>query len=139
MRIRPFARGDTDAVVDLWTVCGLTKPWNDPHADIERKLNEQPELFVVGEIAGVVIASAMAGYDGHRGWVYYLAVHPKQRSAGHARAVMSEIERLLVERGCPKLNLQVREENTDALGFYEALGYVQEKRFSLGKGLLADD
>lgn len=140
MRIRPFEPADTDAVVALWEACGLVRPWNDPRTDIARKLTTQPELFLVGEDAdGAVIGSAMAGYDGHRGWVNYLAVDPGAQRAGHARALMAEVERLLLERGCPKVNLQVRDTNTDALGFYAALGYTPDAAVSLGKRLIPDD
>ncbi|WAB85046.1 GNAT family acetyltransferase [Microcella daejeonensis] len=138
MLIRPFSPLDTDAVVELWRAAGLTRPWNDPHRDIARKLTVQPELLLVGEVEGRVIASAMAGYDGHRGWVNYLAVDPAHRGRGHARALMAEIERLLTELGCPKLNLQVRADNEEALGFYAALGYSPDAAVSLGKRLIVD-
>ncbi|WAB80433.1 GNAT family acetyltransferase [Microcella daejeonensis] len=138
MLIRPFLPLDTDAVVELWRAAGLTRPWNDPHRDIARKLTVQPELLLVGEVEGRVIASAMAGYDGHRGWVNYLAVDPAHRGRGHARALMAEIERLLTALGCPKLNLQVRADNEEALGFYAALGYSPDAAVSLGKRLIVD-
>ncbi|WP_168915096.1 GNAT family acetyltransferase [Microcella flavibacter] len=137
MLIRPF-HDDTEAVVALWRAAGLTRPWNDPHRDIARKRTVQPELFLVGEVEGRVIASAMAGYDGHRGWVNYLAVDPAHRGRGHARALMAEIERLLTALGCPKLNLQVRADNEAALGFYAALGYSPDAAVSLGKRLVDD-
>ena len=139
MLIRPFHVYDTDAVVELWRAAGLTRPWNDPHRDIARKLTVQPELFLVGEREGRVVASAMAGYDGHRGWVNYLAVDPAHRGRGHARALMAEIERLLTAAGCPKLNLQVRADNEAALGFYAALGYSVDAAVSLGKRLVPDE
>lgn len=139
MLIRPFHDDDTEAVVALWRAAGLTRPWNDPHRDIARKKTVQPELFLVGEHEGRVIASAMAGYDGHRGWVNYLAVDPAHRGRGHARALMAEIERLLTALGCPKLNLQVRADNEAALGFYAALGYSPDAAVSLGKRLVPDE
>lgn len=138
MRIRPFEERDTEAVVALWEAAGLTRPWNDPRKDIARKLEVQRELFLVGEVDARVVATAMAGYDGHRGWVNYLAVDPAHRGAGHGRALMHEIERLLAERGCPKLNLQVREGNDGALAFYRALGYDVDVVASLGKRLIPD-
>jgi ribosomal protein S18 acetylase RimI-like enzyme len=144
MRIRPFDPADTEPVVALWQACGLTRPWNDPRRDIARKLEVQPELFLVGvadrpgDADGAVIASAMAGYDGHRGWVNYLAVHPDHQRAGHARALMAEVERLLEERGCAKVNLQVRDGNAEALAFYAALGYGVDATVSLGKRLIPD-
>ena len=135
MRIRPFRRADEAAVVALWQACGLTRPWNDPRHDIAIKLATQPELFLVGTVDGTVVASAMAGFDGHRGWVYYLAVDPAHQRAGHGRALMHEVERLLAERGCPKLNLQVRSDNTEVIDFYRKLGYTVEERTNLGRRL----
>jgi ribosomal protein S18 acetylase RimI-like enzyme len=138
MLIRPLAQPDADAVVALWERCGLVRPWNDPRADIERKLSEQPELFLVGETEGAISATAMAGFDGHRGWVHYLAVDPALQRQGLGRAIMAEVERLLVERGCPKLNLQVRSDNQKVLGFYRGLGYGEDQVLSLGKRLILD-
>lgn len=137
--IRTFARRDEDAVVALWRATGLTRPWNDPHADIARKLAVQPELFLVGELDGEIVASAMAGYDGHRGSVYYLAVSPDHQRRGHARALMAEVERRLEAIGCPKLNLMVRRDNTGVLGFYDQLGYDEQSVVVLGKRLIADE
>ncbi len=108
MHIRPFQSADTEAVVNLWQACGLTRPWNDPYRDIQRKLAEQPELFLVGEVDGTLMASAMVGTDGHRGWLYYLAVAPEHQRRGHARRLVATAEQLLSERGCPKLQLMVR-------------------------------
>lgn len=136
--IRAFEVDDTEAVVALWHACGLTRPWNDPHRDIERKLTTQPELFLVGLADGRLVATAMVGYDGHRGWVNYLAVAIDARRHGHARALMAEAERLLAARGCPKLNLQLRTSNAEALGFYRALGYVEDDAICLGKRLIVD-
>lgn len=137
--IRTFARRDEDAVVALWRAAGLTRPWNDPHADIARKLAVQPELFLVGELDGEIVASAMAGYDGHRGSVYYLAVSPDHQRRGHARALMAEVERRLEAIGCPKLNLMVRRDNTGVLGFYHQLGYDEQSVVVLGKRLIEDE
>ncbi len=137
--IRTFAKGDEAAVVELWRAAGLTRPWNDPQADIARKQTVQPELFLVGELGGEIVASAMAGYDGHRGSVFYLAVSPAHQRRGHARALMSEIERRLEALGCPKLNLMVRHDNSVALAFYERLGYEVQAVTTLGKRLIADD
>jgi ribosomal protein S18 acetylase RimI-like enzyme len=99
MHIRPFQASDEAAVVALWERCRLTRPWNDPRKDIARKLSVQPELFLVGVIGGEVVASAMAGYDGHRGWVNYLAVAPEQQRRGLGRALMREVEQRLVALG----------------------------------------
>ncbi len=89
MHIRPFAVPDTEPVVALWRVCGLTRPWNDPRKDIERKLAVQPELFLVADREGEPVATAMAGYDGHRGWVYYVAVAPGLQRSGVGRELMA--------------------------------------------------
>jgi ribosomal protein S18 acetylase RimI-like enzyme len=142
MRIRPFSQADTETVVEIWERCGLVRPWNDPLKDIARKAEVQPELFLVGELAVAgaprIVATAMAGYDGHRGWVNYLAVDPGAQRQGLAREMMTEVERLLLARGCPKVNLQVREGNAAALGLYVALGYTMDASVSLGKRLVVD-
>jgi ribosomal protein S18 acetylase RimI-like enzyme len=122
MEIRSYRPDDEDAVIALWREAGLLRPWNDPKRDIERKLTEQPELFLVCEAGGVLAGTAMAGYDGHRGWVYYLAVAESQRGRAIGTALMRRAEQLLIERGCPKLNLMVRSGNTAVLKFYESLG-----------------
>lgn len=139
MHIRPFEPTDESAVVALWHECGLTRPWNDPQRDIARKLTEQPELFLVGSVGARVIATAMVGFDGHRGWVYYLAVAASYRKQSVGRALMHEAERLLIERGCPKLNLMVRSSNAEVIAFYRALGYTPDDVVSLGRRLISDD
>lgn len=139
MRIREFVELDTEEVVALWRAAGLVRPWNDPHRDITRKLAVQRELFLVGEVDGVVVATAMAGYDGHRGWINYLAVEPAHQGLGYGRLLMAEVEARLTAVGCPKLNLQVRSDNTDALSFYAALGYSVDAAVSLGKRLIPDE
>jgi ribosomal protein S18 acetylase RimI-like enzyme len=138
MLIRPFAESDTDSVVQLWETCGLTRPWNDPRKDIARKLEVQPELFLVLEEDARVAGTAMIGFDGHRGWVYYLAVLPDLRGRGFGRELMLRAEQLLTERGCPKLNLQVRRGNESVLDFYRAIGYLEDDVVSLGKRLIPD-
>ncbi len=136
--VRPFTDPDEDAVVALWERCGLTRPWNDPRRDIARKRTVQPELFLVAAAAGDVVGTAMFGYDGHRGWVNYLGVDPAYRCRGIARTLMAEGERLLRERGCPKLNLQVRTGNAEAIAFYDALGYTRDDTVSYGRRLIED-
>lgn len=138
MDIRAYQTSDEGAVVSLWEECGLTRPWNDPRKDIARKLTIQPDLFLVGTLEGQLIATVMAGYEGHRGWVNYLAVAPKARERGFGRALMESVERLLLNLGCPKLNIQVRSSNADVLAFYRAIGYAQEEMVSLGKRLIQD-
>ncbi|TCL82349.1 ribosomal protein S18 acetylase RimI-like enzyme [Curtobacterium sp. PhB142] len=138
-RIRPFRADDTDAVVALWESCGLVRPWNDPRRDIERKATVQPELFLVAESeSSAVVAAGMAGFDGHRGWVNYLAVQPDLHGSGLGRTLMAEFERLLTDLGCPKVNLQIRAGNERVLGFYESLGYSDDRTVSLGKRLIPD-
>jgi ribosomal protein S18 acetylase RimI-like enzyme len=138
MQIRLFRLADEPAVIALWNECGLTRPWNDPHKDVARKLTVQPELFLVGMTGGAVMASVMAGYEGHRGWMNYLAVAPRFRGRGLGRALVEHVERLLLERGCPKVNLQVRATNLEAVAFYRRLGYAQDESISLGKRLIVD-
>ena len=138
MLIRSFRTSDEGAVIALWRECGLTRAWNDPRKDITRKLTVQPELFLVGELDGKVIATLMAGYEGHRGWVNYLAIDPAAQRSGLGRALMTEIERRLLDRGCPKLNVQVRATNPSAVEFYRSLGYALDDVVSLGKRLESD-
>jgi len=138
MNIRPFQPADQEAVVDLWSRCGLLRPWNDPRRDIARKLAVQPELFLVLEIDGALAGTVMAGYEGHRGWINYLAVDPTARRRGLGRALMAEAERLLRARGCPKINLQIRRENREAVAFYERIGFGEDAVISLGKRLQQD-
>lgn len=138
MKIRPYRESDEAAVVALWEACGLTRPWNDPRRDIARKLTVQSELFLVGTLDDAVVASAMAGFDGHRGWVNYLAVAPGVQQQSYGRQLMAEIETLLHARGCPKINLQVRTGNAGVLAFYRKLGYVEDDVVSLGKRLIPD-
>jgi ribosomal protein S18 acetylase RimI-like enzyme len=136
--IRPFRGADEAPLIALWQAAGLIRPWNDPARDIARKLQVQREWFLVAELDGVLVGSAMVGYDGHRGWVNYLAVAAEHRQRGYARALMAEAEAQLRAAGCPKLNLQVREGNQAALDFYARLGYEQDRVVSLGKRLIPD-
>lgn len=138
MDIRRYHDADEAAVVRLWNECDLVRPWNDPHKDIRRKLTVQSDLFLVGLLDGKVMATAMAGFDGHRGWVNYLAVAESYRRRGLGRALMERVEELLKDIGCPKLNIQVRSTNAAVLAFYERLGYTQDQTISLGKRLIPD-
>ncbi|WP_277959881.1 GNAT family acetyltransferase [Frigoribacterium faeni] len=139
MQIRPFDEADTETVVALWERCGLTRPWNDPRRNIERKLTVQRELFLVGvDDEEALVATAMAGYDGHRGWVYYVAVEPDRQGEGFGRQLMAEVERSLEALGCPKVNFQVRTGNERVRAFYEHLGYSVDDAFGMGKRLIAD-
>ena len=136
--VRAFEPADTEGVVALWDRCGLTRPWNDPRKDIARKLAVQADLFLIATCGGDVIATVMAGYDGHRGWINYLAVDPARRRAGLGRRLMNEAEARLRDLGCPKINLQVRGDNRDAIAFYERLGFAADDTVSLGKRLERD-
>jgi len=138
MEIRPFREQDEEELIRLWRACGLVVPWNDPAEDIRRKLRVRREWFLVGLLEGRIAASVMAGYDGHRGWVYYLAVDSARRRSGLGRRMMEEAERLLLAEGCPKINLQVRRSNAEAVGFYEGIGYAEDDVVSFGKRLIPD-
>jgi ribosomal protein S18 acetylase RimI-like enzyme len=129
---------DEAVVIDLWTNCGLVRPQNDPQKDIARKLRVNPEWFLVAEADGRLVAAVMAGYEGHRGWINYLAVDPAHRRHGLGRALMMEAERALRAAGCPKINLQVRPENREVIAFYETIGFSVEGAVSLGKRLESD-
>ena len=138
-QIRIFDPADTEPVVALWEARGLVRPWNDPRRDIARKATVQPELFLVAVDDDEIVAAGMAGFDGHRGWVNYLAVAPDRRGAGIGRTLMTEFEQRLEALGCPKVNLQVRAGNEEVLAFYRALGYGVDDVVSLGKRLIPDD
>ena len=138
MTLQPYAAEDEKSVIELWQRCALTRPWNDPRKDIDRKLTEQPELFLVGKIDGAVVATAMAGFDGHRGWVNYLAVAPEHQRKGLGRALMQRVEELMQARGCPKVNIQIRAGNAAVVAFYERLGYVHDDVVCVGKRLIPD-
>lgn len=141
MNIRSYFETDRQAVISLWEACALTRSWNDPNRDITRKMALDDDLFLVGVTSAqpqVLIATAMVGYDGHRGWVNYLAVSPDQQGKGYGRALMVIAEQRLLAIGCPKLNLQVRTGNESVLRFYAALGYSVDDAVSLGKRLISD-
>lgn len=138
MRIRPFAPEDSGAVVALWHEAGVTRPWNDPLADIERKRAVQPELFLVAVDANQPVGVIMAGFDGHRGWLNYLAVAERYRGSGLGRRLVEAAEAELAALGCPKIQLQVRPENTKVLGFYEHLGYTCYEVVDMGKRIVDD-
>ena len=139
MEIRTFVRDDIEATVELWRCSGLLNQNNDPRRDIERKLDDSPWGFLIMVEADEIIGSIMIGYDGHRGWVNYLACHLEHRRKGVATALMNRAHEVLLERGCPKINLQVRAGNTSATKFYESIGYAEDQAHSYGFRLLADD
>lgn len=138
LQIRAFEVDDEADVVSLWHACDLVVPWNDPVKDIRRKLSIQPHLFLVGLSNERLVATVMSGYEGHRGWINYLAVAPEHRRRGFGRRMMEAAETRLRELGCPKINLQVRRSNTQATSFYRSLGFLEDESVSLGKRLLQD-
>lgn len=139
LNIRPFCLEDSKATIAIWEACRLTVPWNDPHKDIARKMKVNPELFLVAELDGRIAGTVMGGYEGHRGWINYLAVAPDYQKQGVGRALMQAVEAKLEALGCPKINLQVRKSNTAVIQFYGHLGYHIDDVISLGKRLIKDD
>jgi ribosomal protein S18 acetylase RimI-like enzyme len=141
--IRTFdAASDTDAVLALWQDAfpeyrDPRKPHRDPRLSIANKLAMQPDLFFVAERDGRVVGTVMGGYDGHRGWLYSLAVVQEARGRGYGRALVEHAERALAALGCLKVNLQVLAGNADVRGFYESIGYRADEVVSLGKRLAA--
>jgi ribosomal protein S18 acetylase RimI-like enzyme len=137
--IRKYHPHDEKEVVDLWFECNLVTHQNNPKRDIERKIAVNPEWFLVGILEGKVVATCMAGYEGHRGWINYLAVSPLQRRQGIATLMMAQAESRLTTAGCPKINLQVREANTEVIQFYKSIGYAKDLVVSMGKRLVNDE
>ncbi len=138
MVIRSFSEDDRNDVVALWQRCGLVVPQNDPNRDIDLKMKYQGDLFLVGLIKATAVATVMAGYDGHRGWIYYLAVDPSLQGKGLGRRIMAEAETRLIELGCPKINLMIRDTNLGVQAFYEAIGYEKQGVVVYGKRLIPD-
>mgnify|MGYP001082305245 FL=1 len=136
--IRQFVPNDTNRVIFIWEQCDLVRNWNNPNFDIQRKLNFQKELFFVGLLNDEIIATAMFGYDGHRGWLNYFAVLPNFQKRGFGKQLMTFGELALIEKGCPKLNLQIRNDNTKAINFYQKVGYKEDAAVSFGKRLIED-
>jgi len=137
--IRPYQPGDEKEVIRLWQECHLVAPQNNPQRDIERKLRVNPEWFLIGLSEGKLVASCMAGYDGHRGWINYLAVLPAYLHRGIGTQMMKEVEMRLYAAGCPKINLQIRETNSEVIQFYERFGYTKDPVLSMGKRLAIDE
>lgn len=138
IQFRQFHPDDTEQTVALWQACGLTRPWNDPYKDIKRKLQQEPELFLIAEQNGRLLGSVMAGYDGHRGWIYYLAVLPQYQSQGVGKSLVLQAEQQLRSKGCPKIQLMIRHDNSGVQDFYRTLGYEQADVVVLGKRLIED-
>jgi len=140
LRIRVVEPADLEALVALWHEVfpeyrDPTKPQRDPRANIERKLAQRDGLFWLAEGDDGIVATAMAGYDGHRGWLYSVGVHPRVRRSGLARALVAHAEAALAQRGCPKINLQVMTVNESAQAFWRAVGYAPDLVVSFGKRL----
>ncbi|WP_018323390.1 GNAT family acetyltransferase [Bradyrhizobium sp. WSM2793] len=123
LAIDAIGDADVEPVVALWQRCGLTRPWNDPHADIALARRRDNSTVLVGRDAGAIVATVMVGHDGHRGWVYYVAVDPDGRKRGHGRVIMAAAEDWLRAAGISKLQLLVRRENAQANAFYGSLGF----------------
>lgn len=126
MQLRPFEENDRPQLLALWRAAGLTRPWNDPDADIDRAVAHDASAIHVALSGSDLVGSVMCGYDGHRGWVYYLAAAERVRRQGIAARLMQTAEDWLRERGCPKVELMVRDGNDPALAFYAALGYASQ-------------
>ena len=121
--IGPLAPAEVEAAVALWDEADLLRPWNDPRADIARALRAPSATVLAGRFDGALVATIIVGWDGHRGWIYYLAVAAAERRRGFGARMLRAAEAWLAERGAPKLNLLVRAENATVVGFYEAMGY----------------
>jgi ribosomal protein S18 acetylase RimI-like enzyme len=131
----PIEDADVAAVIDLWQRCGLTRPWNDPAADIALARRGPNSTILIGRDDGAIVATAMVGHEGHRGWVYYVAVDPDCRAKGHGRAIMNAAEDWLRQAGIAKLQLMVRPDNAKVQAFYESLGYDEQERVIYAKWL----
>jgi ribosomal protein S18 acetylase RimI-like enzyme len=135
LTIAPIADADVAAVAALWQACELTRPWNDPAADIAFARKGPNSAVLVGRDGNAIVASVMVGHDGHRGWVYYVAIDPEHRGKGHGREIMNAAEQWLRQRGIEKLMLLVRSDNTKVQAFYEQLGYDAQERVIYAKWL----
>jgi ribosomal protein S18 acetylase RimI-like enzyme len=136
VQIRPYEDADEPAVIALWSEeQSDAAPHNDPAVVIRAKLAVERDLFLVAVSAGRVVGTVMGGYDGHRGWIYAVMVGRPYRDQGVGSALIRRLETLLAERGCLKVNLQVRASNAGVVAFYEQLGYTVEERVSMGKRL----
>ncbi len=135
LSIAPIEDADIANVVALWQACGLTRPWNDPEADIALARRRPNSTVLIGREGATIVATALVGHDGHRGWVYYVAVDPDRRAQGHGRAIMTACEDWLRQSGIAKLQLLVRRENARAGAFYRSLGYAESQSITFAKWL----
>ena len=140
MKIRKYEDKDEDCVVALWReVLPDSSPHNDPATSIQKKLAVDRDLLLVCSVDGSVVGTVMGGYDGHRGWIYSLAVKPERQRQGVATALVRQLEKELMGRGCLKVNLQVRASNEKVVALYKKLGYKTEERISMGKRLYGEE
>jgi hypothetical protein len=135
LAVAPIADADVASVVALWEACGLTRPWNDPAADIAFARRGPNSAVLIGRDGDAIVATAMVGHDGHRGWVYYVATDPDRRGKGYGRAIMNATEDWLRAVGIEKVQLMVRPGNTQVKAFYESLGYGEQPRVMFAKWL----
>jgi ribosomal protein S18 acetylase RimI-like enzyme len=135
VKVGPATAADRERVIALWHAAGLTRPWNDPGADFDLALSNQTSTILLARDGGELAGSVMVGFDGHRGWVYYLASDPERRETGVGRALMAAAEGWLRALGCPRIRLMVRTDNVAALGFYKAIGYERQEVATLGRAL----
>ena len=138
MEIREYIEADEQQIIELWVKCHLVVSSNNPRRDIQRKLKADRDLFLVGILDNKIIATVMGGYEGHRGWINYLAVDPAYQGNGYGRRIMEAVERRIRSKGCPKINLQVRATNKAVIRFYRSLGYTDDHVIGLGKRLEED-
>ena len=135
LSIAPIGDADVADVIALWQACGLTRPWNDPAADIALARRGPNSTVLIGRDGSTIVATAMIGHDGHRGWVYYVAVDPDRRGQGHGRAIMNAVEDWLRAADIPKLQLLVRRDNAKAGAFYQSIGYEEAETIVFAKWL----
>jgi ribosomal protein S18 acetylase RimI-like enzyme len=135
LAIADIADADIPDVIALWQACGLTRPWNDPASDIALARRGPNSTVLIGRDGGAIVATAMVGYDGHRGWVYYVATDPDRRGKGYGRAIMNAAEDWLRAAGIEKMQLMVRADNTKVQAFYQSIGYGEQRRVIYAKWL----
>ena len=138
LEIRSFRQEDETPLIELWERCELVVAWNDPSKDISRKIQSDPEGLLLGWHDNSLIASVMAGYEGHRGWINYLAVDSEFRRKGLGKTMMKAAETYLEQFECPKINLQIRAQNHQVIEFYKSIGFLQEDVINMGKRLIPD-
>ena len=138
--IRQYYEKEREQIIELLKTCNLTRPWNDPNKDFDRKNGVGEDLFIVLEFENKIIGTVMGGYDGHRGIMNYLAVSPDFRGKGFGKMLVEEVEKKLKQLGCPKVNLLVRSDNVEVSNFYESIDYKKQDDVSVfGKRLISDD